>query len=257
MNCTGEIPRILKLIWINAGIYGCIILWTLICVLLSPLFILYSRLRGREDSVTLREIIWHYGYTSVKLMGLFVDIEWPEQTELPCPCIIVANHESFFDPYLISMQPQKETCLAVRSWPFKIPFYGYYMRGAEYINVEKDDLDTIKKQASNALRRKISLMFFPEGTRSRTGETGRFHSGPFHIAMEENVPVVPFCISGTYEMLKKNSLIINPSRVRTKILPPVYPQDYKDMPNSHIELRRAVKQIMVNSIRELKKDDPR
>lgn len=208
----------------------------------------------RKVPETLRRMIWYYGFTCSKIMSVFVDIKWPEQTELPKPCIIVANHESFFDPYLVSFQPEKDICMAVRNWPFKIPFYGFYMRQAGYINVESDNLDTIRKQAISAIEEGATLMFFPEGTRSSDGSLGRFHSGPFHIAIESGIPVVPLCLSGTFEMLKKGGMIIRPSKVRGKILPPIHPEDYKNKQNAHIELRRAVKQSMVRGIQKLKED---
>lgn len=181
-----------------------------------------------------------------------MDIHWPEQCELPCPCIIVANHESFFDPYLVSLQPEKNICMAVRNWPFNIPLYGFYMRLAGYINVESDNLDDIRKQAFSALEQRASLMFFPEGTRSRDGQPGRFHSGPFHIAIEADVPIVPLCLTGTYKMLKRGSILIRPAKIRAEILPPVYPDKYKNTQNAHIELRRDVKKIMIRCIKELK-----
>ncbi|CCO23432.1 lysophospholipid acyltransferase family protein [Maridesulfovibrio hydrothermalis] len=247
---------ILKLIWINTGIYISLLSWTGLSIIISPVcYLFFTKILRREKPETLRKMIWYYGWTCSRLMSLFVDIKWPEQKELPSPCIIVANHESFFDPYLVSFQPDQNICMAVRNWPFKIPFYGFYMRLAGYINVESDDLDNIKNQATKALAENASLMFFPEGTRSRDGSLGRFHSGPFHIAMETGIPIVPLCISGSYKLLPRESMILRPSKVRGLILDPVYPDKYKDKQNAHIELRRAVKEIMVAGIENLKKDE--
>ncbi len=189
------------------------------------------------------------------MMSFFVDIKWPEHVTLPSPCIIVANHESFFDPYLVSLQPEKNICFAVRSWPFKIPFYGFYMRLAGYIDVENEEVGSIKKQAFNALNDGASLMFFPEGTRSSDGKLNRFHSGPFLIALESGMPIVPLCLSGTYKLLSKGNMLIRPSKVRGKIFDPIYPDKYKKMKNGHIELRRAVKKIIVTGIDELKEKE--
>ncbi|ACS78603.1 lysophospholipid acyltransferase family protein [Maridesulfovibrio salexigens] len=248
-------PRLLKLIWINTGIYLSIILWTLTGVILSPLcYLFFTRILKWEKPETLRKMIWYYGWTSSKLISLFIDIKWPEQRKLPEPCIIIANHESFFDPYLVSLQPQRNICMAVRNWPFKIPFYGFYMKLAGYINVEKDDLDTIIEQAEKAVEQKSSLMFFPEGTRSKDGNLNRFHSGPFHIAMQTGLPIVPLCITGTYNMLPRGHMLICPAKVRTRILPPIYPEQFKNMQNPHIELRRVVKTTMVDYIKGMNQE---
>lgn len=245
----------LKLIWINAGIYSTLFCWTALSFILSPLyFLFFTKILKRGKPKTLRQMIWYYGWTCSKMMSLFVDINWPEQQELPRPCIVVANHESILDPYLPSFQPEKNVCMAVRNWPFKIPFYGFYMRMAGYINVETEDIDDIRTQALKALDEKATLMFFPEGTRSKNGELNRFHSGPFHIAVETGVPIVPLCLSGTYELLSRGRMIIRPSRVRAKILAPVHPDEYKNKQTAHIELRHAVKKIMVSCIQDLKEE---
>ncbi|TIH15945.1 1-acyl-sn-glycerol-3-phosphate acyltransferase [Marinifilum sp. JC120] len=248
-------PAFLKLIWINAGIYLSVILWTLIGVIISPLFYLFfTRILKWKKPETLRKMIWYYGWTSSKLMSLFVDIKWPKQRKLPPQCIIVTNHESFFDPYLVSFQPQRNICMAVRNWPFKIPFYGFYMRLAGYINVETDNLDAIIKQAESAKNDGATLMFFPEGTRSKDGRLNRFHSGPFHIAMQTGLPVVPLCMNGTHSMLPRGHMLIRPAKVRGKILPPIYPEQFENMHNAHIELRRAVKKTMVACIQEMNQE---
>lgn len=243
----------LKLILINAGIYTTLLCWTAVCVPLSPIcFLFFTRIIGKERPETLRKMIWYYGWSCSKILSIFIDIKWPDQSKLPSPCIIVANHESFFDPYLISLQPEKNICMAVRNWPFKIPFYGFYMRLAGYINVEADELGDIKTQAMKALEDKATLMFFPEGTRSNDGKLGRFHSGPFLLSIETGVPIVPLCLSGTHELLARDNLIIRPSKIRAKILPPIFPDEYKNKQSAHIELRRSVKKIMVTGIYCLK-----
>lgn len=244
-----------KLIWINAGIYFSVIIWTLIGVIISPLcYLFFTRVLKWERPETLRKMIWYYGWASSKIISLFVDIKWPKQREVPSPCIIVANHESFFDPYFISFQPQCNICMAVRNWPFKIPFYGFYMRLAGYINVETDNLDVIIKQAEKAVKNGASLMFFPEGTRSKDGNLNRFHSGPFHIAMQTDLPVVPLCITGTYHMLKRGHAVIRPAKIRSRILDPIYPEQFKNMQNGHIELRRTVKTTMISNIQKMNQE---
>lgn len=248
-------PSFLKLIRINAGIYLSVILWTLTGVIISPFcYLFFTRILKWEKPETLRKMIWYYGWFSSKLMSLFIDIKWPEQRELPSPCIIIANHESFFDPYLVSFQPQRNICMAVRNWPFKIPFYGFYMKLANYINVETDDLETILKQAKLAVEQNATLMFFPEGTRSRDGKLNRFHSGPFHLAMQTGLPIVPLCLTGTYGMLPRGHMLIRPAKVRGRILDPIFPDQFRKMQNGHIELRRAVKTIMVSSILKMNQE---
>ncbi len=125
------------------------------------------------------------------------------------------------------------------------------MKLAGYINVETDDLDTILKQAQTAVEQQATLMFFPEGTRSKDGRLNRFHSGPFRLSVQTGLPVVPLCISGSFRMLPRGHMLIRPAKVRGRILAPIYPEQFLSTQNPHIELRRSVKTTMVACIQEL------
>ena len=93
------------------------------------------------------------------------------------------------------------------------PFYGWFMKARGTIPVPKD-----RKGALEALRDAVrsevdaghSILAFPEGHRTLTGQVGRFHDGPFRIAIELGVPVVPVAVTGLYDVLHKGSLIIRP-----------------------------------------------
>ncbi len=242
----------MNLTWINTGIYLSLLTWTLASIIFSPVcYLVLTKLLAWKKSDTLRKMIWFYGWICSHLMKLFVDIKWPEQPQLPNPCIIVSNHESFFDPYLVSFQPNKNICMAVRNWPFKIPFYGFFMSMAGYINVEDLEFSQIVEQARTALEEKASLMFFPEGTRSTDGKLRRFHSGPFYVSVKTGIPIVALCLSGTHNLLPKNKMLIRPSKIRGKILKPIYPLEYKDHESGHIELRNRVKENMITAIKQL------
>lgn len=96
---------------------------------------------------------------------------------------------------------------------FDYPFYGWFMKGRGTIPVPKD-----RKGALDALRRAVrsevdgghSILGFPEGHRTLTGEVGPFHEGLFRLAIELGVPIVPVAVTGLYEVLHKGSLIIRP-----------------------------------------------
>jgi 1-acyl-sn-glycerol-3-phosphate acyltransferase len=96
---------------------------------------------------------------------------------------------------------------------FDYPFYGWFMKARGTIPVPKD-----REGAFEALRVAIrsevdaghSILGFPEGHRTLTGEVGRFHDGLFRIAIELGVPVVPVAVTGLYDVLHKGSLVIHP-----------------------------------------------
>jgi 1-acyl-sn-glycerol-3-phosphate acyltransferase len=96
---------------------------------------------------------------------------------------------------------------------FNYPFYGWFMKARGTIGVRSDP-----KSAFRALLRAVpaevdtgrSILGFPEGQRTLTGDVGPFHDGLFHIAIKLSVPVVPVAVTGLYEVLHKGSLIIRP-----------------------------------------------
>jgi 1-acyl-sn-glycerol-3-phosphate acyltransferase len=84
--------------------------------------------------------------------------------------------------------------------------------------------------ASEYLSKRCSVMFFPEGTRSRDGRVHRFSDGAFRLAIEKGVPVLPIAIDGTHEALPKHSIWFdpNPETIRVKVLDPVDTDPYAE-----------------------------
>ena len=96
---------------------------------------------------------------------------------------------------------------------FDNPFYGWFMKARGTIPVPKDRKDVLQTLL-RAVRAEIaadhSILGFPEGHRTLTGQVGRFHTGLFRVAIELGVPVVPVTVTGLYEVLHKGSLLIRP-----------------------------------------------
>ncbi|MDR2744878.1 MAG: 1-acyl-sn-glycerol-3-phosphate acyltransferase [Desulfovibrio sp.] len=173
-----------------------------------------------------------------------------KNNELPESYIITPNHQSFFDPYCIGLFPIENQVFLVRGWPFKIPLYGTIMKAAGYLNSEDMRIETFFQKAGEALRDGAVLIIYPEGTRSSTGEPGRFRSGAFRLAMQCNVPIVPMCIAGTGNVFPKGKFWGRPAPVKITLMEQVYPADFQcfgDM--AHMCLQRHVKAVMENSLR--------
>jgi len=140
------------------------------------------------------------------------------------PYVVVSNHLSNADIPVISNLPWEMKWMAKREL-FGLPFVGWMMRLAGDISVYRRDptrqISTLKK-AVYYLRNRCSLMFFPEGTRSRSGKLGRFTNGAFHLAIREQVPILPLVIDGTQECLPKKSWKFGEApHIRLRVLEPV------------------------------------
>jgi 1-acyl-sn-glycerol-3-phosphate acyltransferase len=241
----------MKNIWTTLGIYTATILWTVVSLLLSPVTYAWFRFIGSLSSEeAVRKLVWIYGRVWVLLANLFIPVHLADG-DFPSPCVIVANHASFFDMYFIGGQPLWNVCFAVRDWPFRIPFYLPFMKAARYVRTETNDLEEIVEQSKATLANGASMFFFPEGTRSPDGTLSRFRSGAFRVALEAGVPVVPLCIAGTHQLLPKGKLLLNRAKVEVRLLPPVYPDTYKQVANGHVQMRKDIKHRMAQTLVEI------
>ncbi len=121
--------------------------------------------------------------------------------------VLVANHASLADIICLFALDHQFKWLAKKSL-FSIPFLGWAMQVMGYIPLERGQHGSIKKsyqQSLGWLQRNISILIFPEGTRSRTGEIGRFKSGAFRLAIESQKPILPVVLAGTQNVISKGN----------------------------------------------------
>lgn len=139
------------------------------------------------------------------------------------PYVVVANHESFVDILLICHVPMEMKWMS-KSEFFKIPLLGWAMRLAGDIRLDRGD----KKAGAQALLdcrdrldRRVSVMIFPEGTRSKTGELGEFKDGAFRLAVQAGAPILPLAVLGTRDALVKHDWRFGYSRAEVRVLDPI------------------------------------
>ncbi len=140
------------------------------------------------------------------------------------PYVVVSNHQSNVDIPVISRLPWDMKWVA-KAELFKLPIVGWMMRMADDIPVDrrsKTSRARVLVKAREVLGKKCSVMFFPEGTRSRDGRVHRFNDGAFRLAIKAGVPVLPLAIDGTFGALPKHTWRFGePTTIRLKVLPPV------------------------------------
>jgi len=123
--------------------------------------------------------------------------------------VVVANHQSLADIAIIYKTRMQFKWVAKESL-FKIPFIGWCLFLTKHIRLSRGKFGSIKKvyrEAAHWLRKDVSVLFFPEGTRSRTGEMNEFQNGAFKLAIQEKKPILPIVIDGTGEAIPKGSWI--------------------------------------------------
>jgi len=234
--------------------YSMIFLITLVGILVFPFLFIALKLftRWSHDRV-MRALIWLYGRSWIAMMSPFVRFrrEGFDQFTVSPPYVIVVNHYSFFDTYCMALLPFHNVAFAVRAWPFKMLWYTPFMLLARYLNVEDMNLASILSAGAEVLNSGGSVLFFPEGHRSRDGNIQRFYSGPFKLACETGMKVLPLCITGTDSLLPPGTWLLRPSTVRLRALPPIAPSGCEN-PNGHSMLRKHVKDLMARAIAEMR-----
>jgi 1-acyl-sn-glycerol-3-phosphate acyltransferase len=173
-------------------------------------------------------------YWNVKVRGV-------EQIDHKKTYVIIANHQSLAD-IVVLYQTKMQFKWVAKASLFKVPFIGWCLSLIKHIKLVRGDFSSIKEiyhQASLWLRKDMSVLFFPEGTRSSTGKMGEFQNGAFKFAIKEKKPILPICLKGTYAAIPKGSWIFR-SKVAAEVvvLEPIATDSYG--PGDYALLRDTV-----------------
>jgi 1-acyl-sn-glycerol-3-phosphate acyltransferase len=139
------------------------------------------------------------------------------------PYVAVSNHESFADIFLISHLPWEMKWLSKQAI-FRIPFMGWMMRMAGDIPVRRRvrrSRAAALEECRDRLRKHVSVIILPEGTRSPGPEMLPFHDGAFRLAVDTGVPILPMAVAGTRHALPKGSLVFGRAHAEVRVLEPI------------------------------------
>ena len=158
----------------------------------------------------------------LRTTGVTVEVSGLDRLERGRTYVFVANHQSIYDiPILFWSLPFQLRIIAKESLG-RFPFLGWHLRRTGHLLVNRSRPDrAIFAWASALTSRGLSLIVFPEGTRSRNGRVGRFKGGSFHLALEAGLPVVPLSVVGSRHVMLKGRLATYPGHVRLVVHPPI------------------------------------
>jgi 1-acyl-sn-glycerol-3-phosphate acyltransferase len=149
-----------------------------------------------------------------------VEGAWPAEGG---PFVVVANHQSLLDIVLLSRMPREMKWVSKEEL-FRIPWIGLMLRLTGDIAVKRGDPESGGEAVARAtayLQRGMSVMIFPEGTRSRDARLLPFKKGAFRLAIEAGVAVLPVVISGTAAGFQKGGTTVGPCDAVARVLPPI------------------------------------
>ncbi|MGC8718964.1 MAG: lysophospholipid acyltransferase family protein [Thermodesulforhabdaceae bacterium] len=187
-----------------------------------------------------------WGWIQLKATGTRVilknrEIVNPEETY-----VYMANHQSWFDIFvLLAYIPGQFRWLAKEEL-YKIPIVGQAMRLIGYIPIDRSNRARAFESIAEAARRVhegVSVMIFPEGTRSRDGVLQPFKKGGFILAIQSKKPILPISISGSYKVMPKGSWRVHPGTITVTFHPPIPTETFS------IDDRDRLIQLVENAIR--------
>jgi len=193
-----------------------------------------------DFSIWLARRVW--APSALWLAGVRVEVAAPEGLPVG-PAIYVSNHESALDIWVLFRVIPRNLRFIAKKELFRIPVFGWYLALARFVPVDRRNhakAVVALRKAGEIVRGGTSLIVFPEGTRSPDARVQPFKKGPFVVAMEAGVPVVPVAIAGAAELNPKGRLSVRPGTIRVGLGAPVSPRDFPDKASLLREVRRRI-----------------
>ena len=161
----------------------------------------------------------------LKVAGVRVILENKAVIDSSLPQVLVTNHVSWIDVLVLAAFVPGRYVFVAKKEVERIPVFGAAVRACGHIYIDRGDktralasLDIARKRLEEAAP---TVIIFPEGTRSNTGELGPFKKGAFVLAIQTGASVVPAAIFGSREVMKRGSLLINSGIVRVHFGEPI------------------------------------
>jgi len=163
------------------------------------------------------------------------------------PFIFVSNHISQFDIIALQFTIPLKTGFVFKKELAKIPLFGWQLLTGPHIVIDRSNaenaLKSIHKARHKMKAKGVSMILFPEGTRSRDGELQQFKRGAFHLASQVSYPIIPVTINDSDKLLPKGSLKINKGTINVNFSEPVLTTKIETR-NDELELMGKVRDII-------------
>lgn len=178
--------------------------------------------------------------------GQILIVQGPVPKPEKGPYLYLFNHESMFDVFILSGSiPQYFTAVGA-NYQFAWPIWGFILRRYGIIPIKRKTLGIAIQSLSGAeesIRKGVSFLISPEGTRTLSGELGPFKKGPFHVAKNTGITIIPMGIKGAFAAKPKQDWRIKPGILKLRFGDPILHQNYEHL--SVEELRDVIREKIV------------
>jgi 1-acyl-sn-glycerol-3-phosphate acyltransferase len=201
-----------------------------------------------------RSCMWA-AFTGVRIAGVKVRTLGLEKIDPARTYIFMSNHISNLDPPITLPLIPRRTSVMVKKELFRVPILGKIMQIGSLVPVDRGNRDSgiaAVRDAVKALEQGLNMSIYVEGKRSFDGKLLPFKKGPFYLARECNVPVVPITISGTEKVMPKGRFAIRPgtATVTVHFHDPIEPSNFGERDCLMAKVRAAINSGLPAELRE-------
>jgi len=192
-------------------------------------------------------------WNGIRLTGVRVKTVGLDKLDPARTYIFMSNHVSNLDPPITVPLIPKRTSVLVKKELFKVPVLGKAMRMGSLIPVDRGNRDAgieSVRAGKEVVQQGLNMTIYVEGKRSFDGKLLPFKKGPFYLAMECGVPVVPITITGTPYVMPKGRFAIKPGLVTVNFHPPIEPEDFGSRECLMEKVRAAIDSGLPEEYRE-------
>lgn len=170
-----------------------------------------------------------YADLSNALTGVEMQVEGEQNLWSHRPGVFIFNHQSGLDPLLMARLLRRDVVGVAKQELKDTPVLGQLMQLAGTVFIERGNHEKALESlhsAEDAVRRGLSIVIAPEGTRSATKRLGPFKKGAFRMAMATGVPIIPVVLKNALDALPRHGVIVRPATVEVVVLPPIPTDDW-------------------------------
>jgi 1-acyl-sn-glycerol-3-phosphate acyltransferase len=196
------------------------LLWAIGSAFFTLTFVILSTglfLLSRQRVFTLARFLFS---VQTRIMGIRLTVSGLAGLDQTRTYLIMGNHQSLFDLFVIPVAIPLTYVAVEAAYHFSIPLWGSLVTRWGCIPIYRNNLEKAKQSLEIARQRLCegtSIIILPEGHRTLTGQMGEFKKGPFHLARQAGIDILPFAISGLFDYHPKGTFHLNPKPVRVNI----------------------------------------
>jgi 1-acyl-sn-glycerol-3-phosphate acyltransferase len=215
--------------------------WGIFILMVGPFLVLWTAITGDVNPLYIGAT--RLAILGVRLAGVKIVLRGLENLKPGQNYIFMANHVSNLDPPILIPSIPGRCSVLVKKELFRTPILGTGMRQADLVPVDRSDREAAIESvrvATEVLKKGLHMVIYPEGTRSGDGRLLPFKKGPFHLAVNSGVPIIPVTILGTFESWPRNRFALHPGTATLVFHPAVNPHEYADRDALAEAVREAI-----------------